>query len=115
MSMLIERLTDYGCHVKEAMGRFLDDEDFYEMCFHKFIADKSFDRLSEAVAAGDAGACFEAAHDLKGTSANMGITPINRLVVEIVEEFRQGNIPADIGDSLAELESVRQDLQKIAE
>ena len=113
MSILIDKLTDYGCHVKEAMSRFLDNEAFYEKCFYKFVDDKSFNKLAEAVAAGDTRACFEAAHDLKGTSANMGITPINELVVKIVEEFRKGNIPDDIQESLAKLESMRQDLKKL--
>ncbi len=115
MSKLIDNLTDYGCNVKEAMSRFLNNEAFYEKCFHKFVEDKSFNKLTEAVAAGDTRACFEAAHDLKGTSANMGITPVNTLIVEIVEEFRKGVMPEDIQDSLTKLTAIREDLKKIAE
>lgn len=115
MSVLIDRLTDCGCDVQGAMGRFLNNEDFYGKCFGKFVNDKSFQAIGDAIKAGDAKAAFAAAHDLKGISANMGITPIYDKVVSIVEEFRAGRIPNDALSVWEEIMALRENMQKIIE
>ena len=74
MSALTDKLSEYGCDIDGAMGRFLNNESFYAKCYGKFVADKGFDRLGESLQAGDVKGAFEAAHDLKGISANMGIS-----------------------------------------
>lgn len=111
MSALTDRFIAYGCKIEEAMGRFLDDEDFYGKCFAKFVEDKSFAGLGEALAAGDAAEAFDCIHDLKGISANMGITPIGVLIAPLVEELRHGNIPEDADEVYEELLRIQRDLQ----
>ena len=61
MSALTDKLAAYGCNIDEAMGRFLNNEAFYAKCYGKFVADKSFARLGEALQAGDVKGAFEAA------------------------------------------------------
>ena len=58
---------------------------------------------------------FGAAHDLKGISANMGITPVYDLVISIVEEFRAGRMPDHALTTWEEIMAVREKLQKIIE
>lgn len=115
MSALIDKLTDYGCKVNEAMGRFLNNEDFYGKCFTKYVNDESFEEFGEAIKAGDVKAAFGAAHDLKGISANMGITPVYDLVISIVEEFRAGRMPDHALTTWEEIMAVREKLKKIIE
>ena len=115
MSILIDKLTDSDCHVQEAMGRFLNNEEFYGKCFIKYINDKSFDELGEAIKAGDVKAAFGAAHDLKGISANMGITPVYNQVVDIVEDFRVGKIPDNALGVWEGIMAQREKMKKIIE
>lgn len=115
MSLLTDRLAAYGCSIDAAMGRFLHNEEFYAVCYEKFLADKSFAGLGKSLGAGDVQAAFEAAHELKGVSANMGITPVYDLLAELVEELRAGNIPSDAMITYQRLMAMRGELQTLAE
>lgn len=115
MSLLTDRLAAYGCRIDEAMGRFLHNEEFYAVCYEKFLEDKSFAGLGKSLGAGDVQAAFEAAHELKGVSANMGITPVYDLLAELVEELRAGNIPSDAMITYQRLMGMRGELQSFAE
>lgn len=89
---LLDKLQEFGCNaddLSKAKERFLNNEAFYERCFGKYLADKSFEGLGEALKTNDAKKIFEEAHTLKGVSANMGITPIYEEVVIIVEAVRE--------------------------
>lgn len=91
MAALLEKLKAIGCadeDLKRAKERFLNNDQFYERCFVKYLNDKSFVALGECLAQKEAGAVFEQAHTLKGVTANMGITPIYEEVVIIVEAVR---------------------------
>jgi HPt (histidine-containing phosphotransfer) domain-containing protein len=56
------------------------------------IADENFEMLGEAVKENDVTKAFEAAHSLKGTLGNMGLTPMYEIIIQIVEPLRDGNI-----------------------
>ena len=71
MSILIDKLKAMGCDIDSAMGRFLNNEDFYARCFKKYIDDPSFDGLAAALESKDPVEVFEQSHTLKGVSANM--------------------------------------------
>lgn len=111
MSALTDKLAAYGCNIDEAMGRFLNNEAFYGKCYGKFVADKAFARLGEALKAGDVKGSFEAAHDLKGISANMGITPVYELIVGMVEVLRAGRMPEDAMETYQKLMEMHADLE----
>ena len=114
MSALTDKLAAYGCNIDEAMGRFLNNEAFYAKCYGKFVADKGFARLGEALQAGDVKGAFEAAHDLKGISANMGITPVYELIVGLVEVLRAGRMPEDAMETYQRLMEMHADLESFA-
>ena len=114
MSSLTDKLAAYGCNIDEAMGRFLNNEAFFVFCYGKFVADKSFARLGEALQAGDVKGAFEAAHDLKGISANMGITPVYELIVGMVEMLRARRMPEDAMETYQRLMEMHTDLESFA-
>ncbi|MBQ9349088.1 MAG: Hpt domain-containing protein [Oscillibacter sp.] len=60
----------------------------------KFLDDKSYQKLIDGKAAGDAAAMFEGAHALKGVGANLGFDSLSALASEVAEEFRPGHTPA---------------------
>ncbi len=91
MSALLEELRAMGCDIDGAMARFLNNEDFYVRCLKKMLKDPSFAALGEALKQSDAENAFHQAHTLKGVVANMGITPLYDLTVEIVEPLRHGD------------------------
>ncbi len=91
MSELINELRKRGCDIDGTMGRFLDDEEFYGQCYAQVMVDDNYKRLKDALAQDNTVEAFEAAHSLKGVIANMGITPMYDVVVDIVEPLRAGN------------------------
>ena len=86
--LTIEKLRAWGADVDEAMARCLNNEAFYLRLVDKGLQDPSFDRLKEAIAAGDLDKAFEAAHALKGVLANLALMPILDPVREITELLR---------------------------
>ena len=92
MNKLCENLQNWGCDIPGAMRRFLDDEELYTSCLATMLADDNFDNLGEAIKANDVSKAFDAAHSLKGTLGNMGLTPMYEIIIQIVEPLRDGNI-----------------------
>ena len=105
----IETLRTWGANVEEGLGRCLSNEAFYLRLVDKALQDPSFDRLKEAVAAGDLEKGFEAAHALKGVMANLALTPILTPVQEITELLRN-RTQADYTPLLAEIDARRSEL-----
>ena len=96
MSALLTALRERGCDIDNAMVRFLNNEDFYAKMYKKFVADPAFEELGEALDKKDADLAFRHAHTLKGLTANMGLTPLLDLTVQIVEPLRAGNCSDDL-------------------
>jgi hypothetical protein len=84
----LEQLRAWGADTDEALPRCLNNEAFYLRLVGKAVAEPSFDRLREAVEAGDLDKAFEQAHALKGVTGNLALTPIDRPVREMTELLR---------------------------
>lgn len=89
---MIGKLRELGCDMDGAMERFLDDQEFYKECFHKFVEDGELDKLAENIQSGNVEESFALAHSLKGTLGNLGLTPLYERMVDIVELLRQGDM-----------------------
>ena len=89
--MLLEELKDWGCDIDGALERFVGDEGLYKTCLYTILDDKSFDGLGETLRANQIKEAFDYAHTLKGVLANMGLTPMYDIVVQIVEPLRVGD------------------------
>lgn len=92
MNKLCTELKDWGCDVEGAMKRCLNDEDFYCKLVKTVMIDPSFENLGTTLEEGNVSQSFDIAHSLKGSLANVGLTPLYELIVQIVEPLRAGNI-----------------------
>lgn len=90
MQEVLLKLENWNCDVKGAMERFLDDEELYISFLPTVADDPAFELLGKALSEGDAKNAFEQSHLLKGVLANMGVTPLLNIVVDIVEPTRKG-------------------------
>ena len=68
----------------------------------KFLDDKSYEQLIEAVDSSDRAAAFRAAHTLKGVCANLRFTMLKNSASVLTELLRldSDNIPADVMPAL---------------
>ena len=98
----LDALTLYGANTAEGLARCLKNETFYLRMVGMALADKNFDKLKEAMDAGDARAAFSAAHALKGSIGNVSLTPIYEPVCELTELLRGKDTPAPGAAELAE-------------
>lgn len=92
MDKRIETLQNFGCDIKGALKRSLDDEVFYIECLKTIPDDENFELLDKALADGNIKAAFDYAHALKGVLANLGLTNMFKKTEEIVEPLRNGKI-----------------------
>ena len=81
-------LVNAGIDYDGGLKRCLNDTSLYERVLCKFPGDKSYSKIVEALESADAKAAFEAAHTLKGVSANLGLTDLYDSVFPLVEELR---------------------------
>lgn len=86
--LTIDGLKEFGANVEEGLARCLNNEQFYTMLVLKAVGEPGFDKLRDAVAAGDMEAGFEAAHGLKGVLGNLALTPLYVPVSELTELLR---------------------------
>ena len=90
--MLRNKLADIGVDVDKALEYMMGNEAFYIKILKKFISDENFDVFRQAMNNGDTDTAFRAAHTLKGISSNLSITSLDRLLIEITDALRSGNI-----------------------
>lgn len=88
--VLLKKLSDWGCDTIGALNRMMGDENFLIECIISVNQDESFEQLGKAIKAKNNETAFSAAHNLKGISANTGITPMYAITSKIVELIRNG-------------------------
>ena len=86
--MTIDSLAAYGADTNEGLHRCMDNESFYLRMVRMIPGDSNFQKLYDAIDAGDLTAAFEAAHALKGLTGNLALTPLYAPVSEITELLR---------------------------
>ena len=110
-SELLNTLAAKGCGVEAMLhSTFMDMESFYEKMLRRLPESTALQRLRSAFEAEDVNAAFEAAHELKGLYANLGLTPALERCSRIVEILRPRSGFGEIGTILPELESVHAEL-----
>ena len=105
-------LRAFGANTEEGLARCLNNEAFYLRLVKLSAADRNFERLEEAIAAGDYKTSFEAAHALKGVLANLALTPLAQPVSEVTELLRNG-IETDYAPYLKRIAEKRDELRAL--
>ena len=70
--------------------RFLYDDVFYKECLREFAFSRNIAALQTAMKNQDPKAAYEAAHELKGTTLTLGLTPLYEAINAVVEALREG-------------------------
>ena len=86
--MTLDDLVAYGANVDEGLARCMNMEDFYLRLVSSLQTETGYDTLKSALDQGDLDEAFRTAHSLKGTLANLAITPLLEPVEEITELLR---------------------------
>lgn len=86
--MTLSDLKAYGANTEDGLRRCMNNEGFYLRLVKMIPGDPNFQKLFDALDAGDTSAAFAAAHSLKGSTGNLALTPINAPVVELTELLR---------------------------
>lgn len=108
-----EKLTAVGVNYDEVLKRFMGKEDFYVRMLRKFLNDKNFDGLKQAVADQNWQDAFTYAHTVKGLCGNLGLGGIMDYVSPLTEELRSG--PYDEGKILDYMSSAQSVYDKTVE
>ena len=85
------RLKEGGINLSGALERFMGNEPMLERYLEKFLTEKSYAQLLEAVAAGDREAAGVAAHSLKSVCGTLGCETMQKLVLRQEQCIRAGN------------------------
>ena len=85
-------LTGAGVDLEQALERMMGSEALLERLFVKFLEDKNYETLAEALASGDSETAKRASHTLKGMCGNLSMTELYRLFTDQVETIRTGDM-----------------------
>ena len=85
------RLEEGGINLSGALERFMGNEPMLERYLGKFLTEKSYAQLLEAVAADDREAACIAAHSLKSVCGTLGCESMQKLVLRQEQCIRTGN------------------------
>jgi len=104
--LTIDSLKAFGANTDEGLARCMNMEPFYlrMVGMLKDDVDGSFGKLKDAVAARDTKATFEAAHALKGSTGNVGLTPIFKPVCTL-SDMLKGHTDVPMGPECDQLAS----------
>lgn len=98
----LQRLTDAGIDVSDALNRFMGNESLFERFLGKFASDQNFKKLCDAVAADDSEAALTASHTLKGMCGNLSMITLSELLTKQVKAYRDGD-PAAASSLMPEI------------
>lgn len=83
-----ERLEFAGVDIESMMERFMGNDSMMERFLGKFLEDSNYDRLLEAVEAGNVEGAITASHTLKGICGNLSMNILYSLFTRQVEALR---------------------------
>ncbi len=112
--LTVKALQDLGVDTQEGLARCLNNEQFYFRLIDKAVKDTSFEKLKDAVEAGDYLTGFELAHALKGVLGNLSLTPIYKPVCEMTELLRAKTV-TEYGKYISVILEVREKIKQLCD
>lgn len=86
--LTIDELKALGADTNDGIARCMGKEDFYLRMVKLALSDDSFEKMKEAVLAGNLDEGFERAHAMKGILANVSLTSLYEPVAAMTEDLR---------------------------
>ena len=87
-AMNFDLLTGAGIDVESAVRRFMGNEALYAKMLRKFLDDKNYENLTEAISLDNRSDALAASHTLKGLCGNLSMDRLFKLFTEQVVLFR---------------------------
>ena len=112
--LTLDALKEIGVKPEEGLSRCMNNEQFYLSLVKRVAGDAGFQKLKDAIEAGDLETGFEAAHALKGVLGNLSLTPLYESVAEITELLRS-RTEMDYTPMLETIMQQQEKLEKICE
>lgn len=112
--LTLDALREIGVKPEEGLSRCMNNEQFYLSLVKRVAGDAGFQKLKDAIEAGDLETGFEAAHALKGVLGNLSLTPLYESVAEITELLRS-RTEMDYTPMLETIMQQQETLEKICE
>ena len=112
--LTLDALREIGVKPEEGLSRCMNNEQFYLSLVNRVAGDAGFQKLKDAIEAGDLETGFEAAHALKGVLGNLSLTPLYESVAEITELLRS-RTEMDYTPMLETITQQQEKLEKICE
>lgn len=98
------RLKEGGVNLDAAMQRFMGKESLVEKYLNRFLTEKSYQELIEALENNDADTAARAAHTLKSVCGTLGFEKMQAQVVDMESDIRNGRM-GDATGKAPELEN----------
>ncbi|MCH5324975.1 MAG: hypothetical protein J1E39_07135 [Eubacterium sp.] len=86
---MIEQLKELGVNIDEGLNRFMGNAALYERMLLKLPANVRAQEVLKHFEDGDFQAALEAAHNLKGVTGNLSVTPLYEAYTEAVKLLRE--------------------------
>ncbi|MGN0675932.1 MAG: Hpt domain-containing protein [Oscillospiraceae bacterium] len=96
---LFKALKDLGVDVDGTISRFVDNSEIYIRFLKRFPDEDRLTPIKDAIKAKDYDKLLQAAHKLKGVSANLGMNELSGKAAKIVDKVRSGNYDGFEADS----------------
>lgn len=92
----IEKLTNGGIDVNDALARFMNSDALLERFLKKFCDDKNYSGLVAAAENRDVDGMIRTSHTLKGMSGNLSMKKLFELLNNQLDDLRSGKTDAAI-------------------
>lgn len=102
MSDMLNELKSLGVNVEEGMKRLMNNEALYVKMLGKFLDAVKNTNVMACFESGDLEAAVSKAHNLKGVTGNLSITPLYKGYTDVVALLRAGK-PDEARAALEEL------------
>lgn len=112
--MNISKLAAAGVDYEDGLNRFCGKEELYQKYILRFPQQKEYHQLLAAIGKKDCKEAFEYAHALKGITGNLSFIELRKILTELTEELKSGNLEA-AGKYVPMLEKEYQALVEIIE
>ena len=91
----LSELANRGVNLEEAMDRFMNNEQMYVKYIMQLPKDNTYTVLVQSLNEQNIQEAFEAAHRLKGITANLAMWKINEKLKLVVDNLKKGIMPEE--------------------